>query len=783
MAIRSKIIYIIITLIFLTLISQSFGQSKVYPGLFDENGIEHPLHTPNPVTGQTINVVDFGADPEDNENDDRPAIEQALESAEFGDELYFPSGTYNFNTTLSGETSTHICPKSGINWRGKSLNSTIIKSGYGDKTIQRFFKMRGVHDIVFSDLTITSAFNGKYSTDRTSNNPEAGGPRYVLSIEEDSGVPCYNIVIDSVLVEKYRTHGVRLSNSHDVIVKNSIFQNTTDVGGGGAGYGVSIQGNGKHDNNSKYNVVENSRFLGPYMRHGILLQYAAHNNVVRYNYLEDNRLDAIDLHGEDEYLNEIHENEVRNIPTGAGVGVGNTGSTHDNSGPHNYIHHNLFINCREGVKVYLGSPNTRIEYNTITQSNVSSGKGIYILNGPRTIIKGNQIYSNTGPGFSGITLQYDGGTQGKGKGDPEDVRILGNHIYDNPYGVRLFYGQRIIYEDNNVQNNHIQDYYASGNVTFNKLLSIINEGTGRVVTDPEGDSFAEGSIVTLTALPWGNFQFDHWEGDYTGSENPASITMDVSKKITAVFIEKLDSDEVNLFVNVKGEGNVILNPPNNVYDRGTTVYITAVPDSAWKFSNWSGHLNSTSMTDSIIMDGDREITAHFERAQMFAIVPWIVGSGELILDPQGEKYLEGTTVVLTAVPDEGWEFSSWGGALSGKQNPDSLVIDEQKPVMVTFVQSTWIDFETVPLSYELKQNYPNPFNGYTTITFSLEKEGEVSLEIFDIKGRLVETLINESMRSGQYNLSWNPVNVTSGVYFYRLKTEGFTKTKKLILSK
>lgn len=770
-------------LVFLVFFVSIQGQSQIHPGLYEADGTPHPVHSPNSVTGSTLNVLDFGADPADNEIDDRPAIEAALNSATFGDELYFPAGSYNFLSTKPGDNSSHILPKSGVNWRGESIPSTILKSGFGDKTIERFFKMRAVHDIVFSKMTISSDFLGGYSTDTGTNNPEAGGPRYVLSIEEDNGQPCYNIVIDSVLVENYRTHGVRLSNSHDVLVRNSIFQKATDVGGGGAGYGVSIQGDKQQNNNSKFNVVETSRFLGPYMRHGILLQYATHHNAVRFNFCEDNRLDAIDLHGEDEYLNEIYENEVDNVRTGAGVGVGNTGSTHDRSGPHNFIHDNRFINCREGVKVYLGSPDTRIENNIITESTVSNGKGIYILNGPRTVIRGNQIFSNTGSGFTGIYLQYDGGTDGKGSGPPQDVRIIENTIYENPYGLRINAGERIIYEDNDVQNNTIADFYASSSVNFHKLLNLLVDGSGRIETDPPGDSFPEGANVTVTALPLANWRFDHWDGDAIGAENPISVQMDRSKTITALFSEKAGSDEVNLFVNTNGKGQIRLDPAGGVFPRGTVVYVEAIPDSSWKFVGWSGELSSTSVTDSILLDADKTVSANFEKAQVFAIVPWIVGSGQLVLNPPGGTYTEGSTVTLTAVPETGWEFSSWGGSLIGSQNPETLLIDAQKAVMVTFIQTAGILSEQRVFENALYPNYPNPFNDQTGITFSLARPGHVSLQIFDSRGRLVLILADKLYDRGRHTVTWSAESVTSGIYLLRIDGEEYSATSKMVLSR
>lgn len=88
-----------------------------------------------------------------------------------------------------------------------------------------------------------------------------------------------------------------------------------------------------------------------------------------------------------------------------------------------------------------------------------------------------------------------------------------------------------------------------------------------------------------------------------------------------------------------------------------------------------------------------------------------------------------------------------------------------------------------PAQFELKQNFPNPFNPNTTIKFSIAKKGEVSLVIFDALGRKVSELANGVMNAGDYSFDFNAEKLSSGVYFYRLSTEGFQSTKKMLLVK
>jgi len=81
------------------------------------------------------------------------------------------------------------------------------------------------------------------------------------------------------------------------------------------------------------------------------------------------------------------------------------------------------------------------------------------------------------------------------------------------------------------------------------------------------------------------------------------------------------------------------------------------------------------------------------------------------------------------------------------------------------------------------QNYPNPFNPTTSISFRLPTRSFVTLKVFDILGKEIETMISEEMPAGSYSREWNAVNLPSGVYFYRLQAGSFTQMKKLILLK
>jgi len=89
----------------------------------------------------------------------------------------------------------------------------------------------------------------------------------------------------------------------------------------------------------------------------------------------------------------------------------------------------------------------------------------------------------------------------------------------------------------------------------------------------------------------------------------------------------------------------------------------------------------------------------------------------------------------------------------------------------------------LPSAYQLSQNFPNPFNPSTTIRYSITHTTNVTLKVFDVLGREVQTLVNAQQAPGQYSVTLNAQGLGSGVYFYRLNAGAFTQTKKLMLLK
>jgi hypothetical protein len=164
--------------------------------------------------------------------------------------------------------------------------------------------------------------------------------------------------------------------------------------------------------------------------------------------------------------------------------------------------------------------------------------------------------------------------------------------------------------------------------------------------------------------------------------------MDSNKSVSATFTRQF-----SLATTTVGGGSVFLNPPGGFYDSLTVVTLTATADSGWVFAGWSGDLTGIANPDSLVMDGNKSVTAAFTR--QFSLIPTTVGGGSVFLNPPGGFYDSLTVVALTAVPDSGWVFAGWSGDLSGTANPDSLTVNGNKSVNATFTRQFSLTTNTV----------------------------------------------------------------------------------------
>ena len=157
---------------------------------------------------------------------------------------------------------------------------------------------------------------------------------------------------------------------------------------------------------------------------------------------------------------------------------------------------------------------------------------------------------------------------------------------------------------------------------------------------------------------------------------------------------------------------------------------------------------------------------------------WIVGDNGTILHSTDAGLTwtpqpSGTTNALLGIDfidaDNGW-ISGEGGTIlrfTGTGGETGTGVEDEP--------------DETPSTFALSQNYPNPFNPATTIAFTVARQGPGRLEVFDVLGRLVETLVDEPRAAGTYRVTWEASSLPSGVYLYRLQASGRVDTKRMVL--
>lgn len=127
---------------------------------------------------------------------------------------------------------------------------------------------------------------------------------------------------------------------------------------------------------------------------------------------------------------------------------------------------------------------------------------------------------------------------------------------------------------------------------------------------------------------------------------------------------------------------------------------------------------------------------------------------------------------------------NWPGNPDGStQFPQQFEIDYVRVYQITNPTSIEDNDDQINKNIYLEQNYPNPFNPTTTITYALEKETNVQLEVFNTLGQKVQTLVKQKQAPGAYKIDFSAQDLKSGVYLYRLKADNFVKTREMILIK
>jgi len=222
-----------------------------------------------------------------------------------------------------------------------------------------------------------------------------------------------------------------------------------------------------------------------------------------------------------------------------------------------------------------------------------------------------------------------------------------------------------------------------------KYALTVSENNGDVEIHSLGGANDAAIAMKLAAIPSSGYLFNGWSGDLTGFKNPDTLVMNANKSVTGNFVK---SGPFTVTVTSVGSGTVTLNPPGDVYAGGTVVTLTATPAPGFKFIGWSGGLTGTNNPASLMLTGNKTITATFKA--VYNLTVNVVGLGTVALNPPSGPYEVGKVVTLTPQSGAGHQFVEWSGDLSGVTNPANITMNANKQVTATFTAIGVVHEET-----------------------------------------------------------------------------------------
>ncbi|MFQ5636670.1 MAG: Ig-like domain-containing protein, partial [bacterium] len=232
---------------------------------------------------------------------------------------------------------------------------------------------------------------------------------------------------------------------------------------------------------------------------------------------------------------------------------------------------------------------------------------------------------------------------------------------------------------------------------------ILTSDLPETLNEDEGKTFVFHSGLAGRSIRPQSLTGDWWASVYTRDQNAnfgalfGTFNYNGNPKLAKFYFKDIDGVVADSFfvisavqgnfflaTNTSGSGSIELSPAGGVYEDSTVVTLTAIPAPGWTFGGWSGDLSGLENPTTLLVDGNKNVTATFDPPQHTLNVT-INGSGSVDLNPPGGVYDEATVVTLTANPNPGSTFLGWGGDLTGGANPDSIIMDLDKNVIATFI--------------------------------------------------------------------------------------------------
>ncbi|MFZ1291318.1 MAG: CotH kinase family protein [Melioribacteraceae bacterium] len=444
----------------------------------------------------------------------------------------------------------------------------------------------------------------------------------------------------------------------------------------------------------------------------------------------------------------------------------------------NIIHGFLSENS-DGIDIGEGAENILIEDNIIYNC---YDKGISVGQASNAIIKGNVISNcNMGIGIkdessygfvdhntfykNGISVSAYEKTIGKGGGKAD----VTNSIFSNSTISDIFF-----------------DEYSNINVSYSLSDKELLNGVGNIFDDPV---FFNPDSLDLR-VDQNSPAFDNGDPNYT--LDPDGTRTNIGASFATIKSNNIIFSEINYH-------------SNSLFDSKDWVELHNPNDFSIDLTNWifkdseDEHIflfpNGTIIPENnylVLCENGKEFSKLYPNIKNF------FGDFEFGLNNSGEKirlYDNFGNIIdsLTYEDKYPWPTKADGGGFtlqlinyfldnSKPENWESELL-YGSPGNQNIITDIEIHDAIVPSSYRLFQNYPNPFNPITTIKFDISKSSRVTLKVYDVLGKEVLKLIDEKKEAGSYTIQFDGNKLSSGIYFYQITANEFTKTLKMILLK
>lgn len=497
-----------------------------------------------------------------------------------------------------------------------------------------------------------------------------------------------------------------------------------------------------------------------------------------------------------------------------------TGTSYDYSGNNNDI-----FTIKYGPQ---GGQLWKTEYGNLFVNTIDMPSGMTVDNSGNVYVCGDHWVSNGVTHFLTIkynssgdqlwAVQYAGPISGLASANSIAVDGSGNVYVTGPcIGYFFNYDWATIkYNANGVQQ-WAQVYNAPASGDDSPSRMILDNSGNVYVTGYESINSSHIEYCTIKYSPSGNQQ---WKSVYSGPggyDAPNSITIDGSGN-TYVTGSSKGTDSYNHCATVKinssgvqqwvqryngggngdDEGIKTIFKNGNVYVCGfsqgvgtgrdyLTIKYSSSGNELWT-KTYDGPISGWDQGNSIAVDDYDDVYVTGESKGVDGIThvttvrynpngstQWV----ERYNSGQCSGYVDEGGVDIAIGPTGGVLVTGWVTHIDNNCSfPDCCTIKyTQSNLGITTISGN------IPDKYSLEQNYPNPFNPTTNINFSLPKTGYVNLVVYDITGKVVETLINKNLSAGIYKTDFDASKLASGVYLYKITTEEFTETKKMLLVK